>query len=74
MASPEEIGHIDTKCDICHTELPAQVLKSGAGYYIGTFCPKDGPYSRESGYYGSREEATKSLEAKTFGRSTAFLG
>jgi hypothetical protein len=40
--------------------LPFRVLMSGAGYYIGTEC-NDGPYSRESGYFRTREEAETAL-------------
>jgi len=42
-----------------------KVLKSNAGYYIGRMCQdEDGcmqPYSRESGYYRTREEAEHDL-------------
>lgn len=42
------------------------VLESAAGFYIGRTCEsgKDSfpmPYSRESGYYKSKEEAAKAL-------------
>lgn len=36
--------------EYCGQELPLQVLKSNAGYYIGT-CNLDGPVSRESAEY-----------------------
>lgn len=68
MASPGEVGHIGSTCMDCGAALPAQVLMSGAGYYIGTFCPNCGPYSRESGYYATREEAEIALKNGTFGR------
>lgn len=35
-------------------KLPLQVLKSRAGFYIGT-CTNDGPYSRESVEYWTTE-------------------
>jgi hypothetical protein len=35
-------------------KLPLQVLKSRAGFYIGT-CTNDGPYSRESVEYWATE-------------------
>ncbi|MGK8436740.1 hypothetical protein ACRS3X_05190 [Ectopseudomonas hydrolytica] len=39
-----------------------QVLRSGAGYYIGT-ADDDGPVSRESvGYFSSHHEASHALE------------
>ncbi len=68
MALPCEIGHIDSKCMDCGAELPAKVLRSGAGYYIGTFCDNHGPYSRESGYYPTREAAQEALDNDTFFR------
>lgn len=45
------------------------VMQSAAGYYIGRTCrdreeggfPFDEPYSRESGYFRSYEEAEKAL-------------
>jgi hypothetical protein len=47
----------------CGTRLPLQVLRSAAGYYIGT-CDDEGPVSRESAeYWGSREEAEAALAA-----------
>jgi uncharacterized Zn finger protein len=68
MAIPGETGHIDGECMDCGTELPAKVLKSGAGYYIGTFCPNCGPYSRESGYYPNLVAAQEALRNDTFFR------
>ena len=61
---------LDTKtaCMECGTTLDIQVLCSAAGYYIGFFCPNCGPYSRESGYYDSREEAEKALNSGFYGR------
>lgn len=42
--------------------LPLQVLRSAAGYYIGTFDDHDGPCSRESvEYFPSRDAAAKAL-------------
>ena len=67
MALPGETGHIGSTCEDCGIHLEAKVLRSGAGYYIGTFCDC-GPYSRESGYYPSREAAEKALDDGTFGR------
>lgn len=68
MALPGETGHINTKCMDCGEFLPAKVHKSGAGYYIGTFCNCSGPYSRESGYYPSPEAAMDALENDSFFR------
>lgn len=49
-------------CPDCDSPLPIQVCMSQAGYYLGRFCPECGPYSRNSGYYPSRESAQKALE------------
>lgn len=54
-------------CDECQTDMKLEVLMSYAGYYIGTMCGC-GPYSRESGYYRTREEAQKDLDADTWVR------
>lgn len=35
------------------------VYQSGAGFYIGTFCPHCGPNSRESNYFPTREDAER---------------
>lgn len=69
MALPGEIialGAPDT-CRSCGLKLTLRVLRSGGGYYIGTMC-HCGPYSRESGYYGTREEAQDDLDSGLFGR------
>jgi uncharacterized Zn finger protein len=68
MAFPGETGHINTECMDCGSPLPAKVLKSGAGYYIGTFCDNCGPYSRESGYYPDLVSAQEALRKGTFSR------
>jgi hypothetical protein len=45
----------------CHLRLPLQVLRSAAGYYIGT-AEFDGPCSRESEEYWELEsEAQQAL-------------
>lgn len=49
-----------------------QVLHSGAGFYVGYFCNQCGPYSRESGYYATNEDATAALATEDFGRDTSF--
>jgi len=47
-------------CPHCGTAVQLEVLQSAAGYYIGTQC-RCGPYTRESGYYPSREDAEAAL-------------
>lgn len=44
-----------------HLEL--QVCQSGAGYYLGYWCAFCGPYSRESGYYRTSEDAHAALDS-----------
>ncbi len=44
--------------------LENQVLKSGRGYYIGTFDPEQGPVSRESEeYWRSQRQAQSALSS-----------
>lgn len=40
--------------EYCNKRLPLQVLRSAAGYYIGT-ASEDGPCSRESAEYFRKE-------------------
>jgi len=54
-------------CPDCGMKLELKVLRSGGGYYIGTFCCC-GPYSRESGYYRTSKEAQDALDSGFFGR------
>lgn len=49
-------------CDICGTEMPFEVLRSAAGYYLGFACPEHGPYSRESEYFRTHQEADDALK------------
>lgn len=49
----------------CGKLLRFEVLSSAAGYYIGTFCPNCGPYSRESFYYPTQEAAQQALDTDT---------
>lgn len=52
----------------CGRELPIEVLKSAAGFYLGTFVHNDdydsgGPFSRESmEYWPTRELAQEALD------------
>ena len=69
MTLPGEcVNDTQTVCMECGTALDIQVLCSAAGYYIGFFCPNCGPYSRESSYYASREEAEQTLNSGFYGR------
>jgi len=58
---------IPTNCEDCGRELPIEVQHSAAGYYIGQWCPVDGPYSRISQeYFKSYELAAEALHNETF--------
>lgn len=49
--------------EFCDKHLPLTVLRSNAGFYIGTYDDEEGPCSRESvEYFPSEESATKALE------------
>ena len=51
--------------EFCAKRLPLEVLRSAAGYYIGTF--DESPCSRESvEYYQRRGDAQKALDENSF--------
>lgn len=50
----------------CNQGRELEVLRSPAGFYIGTF--EEGPYCRCSCYYKTREQAQKALETMSFFR------
>ena len=54
-------------CPDCNKPLANKVLRSGAGFCIGTICDC-GPYSRESGYYPDAGSAQTALASGNFGR------
>jgi len=65
MALPGELKGIEgTACVDCEKDLELQVLQSAAGYYLGYYCPCSGPYSRETDYFGTREDAEKALKGE----------
>lgn len=55
-------GTAKTECADCGHALTTEVQRSNAGYYLGTFCPNDGPYGRESDYFQTREAAEAELK------------
>ena len=68
MTLPGEcVRDVATNCVECGAHLEIQVCKSMAGYYVGFWCDRCGPYSRESGYC-SYEEAEKALNTGTYSR------
>jgi hypothetical protein len=50
-----------TQCADCDHPLSTMVLKSNAGYYLGTECPNCGPYGRESDYIPTYQQAENIL-------------
>lgn len=55
------------RCPDCGQMPPIKVCSSAAGYYVGSWCGC-GPYSRESGYYRTFEQAREALESGEYGR------
>lgn len=49
-------------CEDCNSHIPLKVCQSAAGYYVGRFCPECGPYSRDSHYFETREQAQSYLD------------
>ena len=69
MALPGELlGEETITCTDCESKLPLMVCRSGAGYYLGHFCPMCGPYGRSSLYFETREEAEKALKTNDWAR------
>ena len=58
---PGETILTGAKGSCCGGKLHFRVLKSPAGYYVGTQCPQCGPYSRETIYIRDEEEAYRVL-------------
>lgn len=50
----------------CINDRKVEVLKSQAGYYIGTTDEYDGPYCRISSYYSNYDDALMALNTKSF--------
>ena len=57
----------EPRCPDCQAMPKLNVHRSGAGYYVGSWC-RCGPYSRESGYYPTREAAAAALASGAYGR------
>ncbi len=62
MAIPGELAGLEGATCVCGAQLPLQVCQSAAGYYLGHWCNECGPYSRETGYYRSYDEADRELQ------------
>lgn len=48
-------------CADCGIRFVIKVLRSAAGYYLGTEC-QCGPWTRESGYYDTAAQAQEALD------------
>jgi hypothetical protein len=69
MVLPGEcVNEGKTICIECCAKLEIAVHRSAAGWYLGFFCLRCGPYSRESGYYHSAEAAKEALDRGTYSR------
>jgi len=63
MAIQGELKGLDGTVCKCGAELLLDVQQSAAGWYLGYFCGRCGPYSRETGYFTTLEEAEDTLDA-----------
>jgi hypothetical protein len=62
MHETSRFGHLAQTFADC--ELPLEILKSAAGYYLGTCHLEQGPFSRESEeYFPSAQVAQNALES-----------
>ena len=57
----------EPRCGDCQTMLKLAVHRSGAGFYVGTWCLY-APCPRESGYYTTREAAAGRARERRYGR------
>ena len=65
MLDGETMGHgAPATCAKCGVAVTLQVYHTPAGYYVGTYCDC-GPYSRESVYFDSEQEAQRVLNRWT---------
>ena len=62
MTLPDETAGLEGATCVCGAELELRVCRSAAGYYLGYWCDRCGPYSRETSYFRTYEEAEKELE------------
>lgn len=66
MALPGET--VSTGAPLPYPDAKPSVNMSGAGYFIGYTDEEGLPYSRESGYYASYQEAAEALVNDTYTR------
>jgi hypothetical protein len=76
MAFPEELVRYKAAkvCDVCGERFVLSVMRSGGGFFVGTECC-EGPNSRESEYYASRDDVLVALAMGTVEwRQVGFQG
>jgi len=73
MVLPGETAGLSGATCVCGAELELSVCSSAAGYYLGYWCDGCGPYSRETGYFRTREQAEKELEWTRLGTAPRRL-
>lgn len=54
------VAGAEPHCDLCNSGVNVEVCQGMSGWYIGTDC-SCGPFSRETEYFASEEEARKAL-------------
>jgi hypothetical protein len=68
MTVPGELSGLHGATCNCGAELELQVCESAAGHYLGYWCDRCGPWSRETGYYKDKYVAAAQLERARVGR------
>ena len=68
MLPGECVGDTTEVCFDCRSEMAIKICTSAAGHYLGFICPKCGPYSRESGYFPTKEDAQAALDSGAYHR------
>lgn len=61
MALPGELDSPEV-CPDCNASMPIGVKRSAAGYFLGQWCNRCGPYNRLTGYFKTQFEADLALD------------
>jgi hypothetical protein len=72
MLPGESLGIYGYKCE-CGRTHKLRICRSNAGYYLGYFCPKEGPISRETDYVPSAVTAARALRVILQGKGQYYL-
>jgi hypothetical protein len=73
MALEGELSGIQGVTCSCGEKLPLKVCESFAGYYLGYSCNNCGPWSRESDYFKTYEDAEEFLKSLQEENNTSKL-